>query len=64
MRGRGHPGWRALEAYRRLRDILVEELGLEPSPRLRRLGPFHGAVPLSEFDGELAGLSTRAGVRR
>lgn len=29
--------WRALEAYRRLRDTLVEELGLEPSSRLRRL---------------------------
>ncbi|MCX4856303.1 AfsR/SARP family transcriptional regulator [Streptomyces canus] len=29
--------WRALEAYRRLRDIMVEELGLEPSSRLRRL---------------------------
>ncbi len=29
--------WRALEAYQRLRDTLVEELGLEPSPRLRRL---------------------------
>ncbi|MFI9154592.1 BTAD domain-containing putative transcriptional regulator [Streptomyces sp. NPDC053367] len=29
--------WRALEAYQRLRTTLVKELGLEPSPRLRRL---------------------------
>ncbi|MEU5314905.1 AfsR/SARP family transcriptional regulator [Streptomyces sp. NPDC021562] len=29
--------WRALEAYRHLRDIMVEELGLEPSSRLRQL---------------------------
>lgn len=33
--------WRALEAYQRLRETLVNELGLEPSPNLRRL---HRAV--------------------
>ncbi|WP_354643029.1 AfsR/SARP family transcriptional regulator [Kitasatospora camelliae] len=33
--------WRALEAYQRLRGTLVDELGLEPSPRLQRL---HRAV--------------------
>ncbi|MCX4970542.1 AfsR/SARP family transcriptional regulator [Streptomyces sp. NBC_00654] len=29
--------WRALQAFQQLRSTLVEELGLEPSPRLRRL---------------------------
>jgi len=29
--------WRALEAYARLRDTLVEELGVDPSVRMRRL---------------------------
>ncbi|MFD4640569.1 BTAD domain-containing putative transcriptional regulator [Lentzea sp. NPDC058436] len=29
--------WRALEAYQSLRDTLIEELGLEPSERLRQL---------------------------
>ncbi|MFJ2741722.1 BTAD domain-containing putative transcriptional regulator [Streptomyces sp. NPDC087440] len=33
--------WRALEEYQRLRDALVEELGLEPSGRIQRL---HRAV--------------------
>ncbi|MFE5210990.1 BTAD domain-containing putative transcriptional regulator [Streptomyces sp. NPDC056600] len=33
--------WRALEAYQRLRGALVDELGLEPSARLKRL---HQAV--------------------
>ncbi|MEW2288580.1 AfsR/SARP family transcriptional regulator [Streptomyces sp. NPDC047841] len=33
--------WRALEAYQRLRSAMVEELGLEPSQRLKRL---HQAV--------------------
>ncbi|MBB1242212.1 AfsR/SARP family transcriptional regulator [Streptomyces durbertensis] len=33
--------WRALEAYQRLRTTLIDELGMEPSPRLRRL---HQAV--------------------
>lgn len=32
----GHT-WRALEAYQRLRATLVRELGVEPSPRIRRL---------------------------
>ncbi|MGW0534444.1 AfsR/SARP family transcriptional regulator [Streptomyces sp. NPDC003032] len=32
----GRP-WQALEVYQRLRGRLVDELGLEPSPRLRRL---------------------------
>ncbi|MBW1602485.1 AfsR/SARP family transcriptional regulator [Streptomyces sp. JJ66] len=34
---RSGSSWRALEAYRRLRTTLVNELGLEPSPRLQRL---------------------------
>lgn len=29
--------WKALEAYQSLRDTLIEELGLEPSERLRQL---------------------------
>jgi len=29
--------WRALEAYKRLRDTLVTELGVEPSARLQLL---------------------------
>jgi DNA-binding SARP family transcriptional activator len=29
--------WRALHAYQRLRRTLVDELGMEPSPRLQRL---------------------------
>jgi len=29
--------WRSLQAFQQLRSTLVEELGLEPSPRLRRL---------------------------
>ncbi|MGK5627327.1 AfsR/SARP family transcriptional regulator [Streptomyces sp. URMC 123] len=33
--------WRALQAYQRLRSTLIEELGLEPSPKLQRL---HQAV--------------------
>jgi SARP family transcriptional regulator, regulator of embCAB operon len=33
--------WNALESYRKLRNTMIEELGLEPSPRLRRL---HRAV--------------------
>ncbi|CAL9371296.1 AfsR/SARP family transcriptional regulator [Streptomyces cellulosae] len=36
----GH-AWRALEAYQQLRRTLVEELGVDPSPRLQRL---HQAV--------------------
>ncbi|MFD5232822.1 BTAD domain-containing putative transcriptional regulator [Streptomyces qaidamensis] len=38
---RSGAAWRALEAYQLLRNTLVKELGLEPSPRLRRL---HQAV--------------------
>ncbi|MEV8594622.1 AfsR/SARP family transcriptional regulator [Streptomyces sp. NPDC052012] len=34
---RSGSAWRALEAYQRLRTTLIEELGLEPSPRLQRL---------------------------
>ncbi|MGH3685595.1 MAG: AfsR/SARP family transcriptional regulator [Pseudonocardiaceae bacterium] len=45
--------WRALEAFRRLRATLVEELGIEPSARLRRL---HQAIlaedPLLDLDRE------------
>jgi DNA-binding SARP family transcriptional activator len=29
--------WRALEAFKRLRDTLVSELGVEPSARLQQL---------------------------
>ncbi len=36
----GHP-WRALEVFQSLRQSLVDELGVEPSPRLQRL---HRAV--------------------
>ncbi|MEU7061135.1 AfsR/SARP family transcriptional regulator [Streptomyces sp. NPDC046197] len=38
---RAGAAWRALDAYQRLRETLIEELGLEPSPRLQRL---HQAV--------------------
>ncbi|MFJ9694871.1 BTAD domain-containing putative transcriptional regulator [Kitasatospora sp. NPDC101183] len=38
---RSDGAWRALEAYQRLRSTLVDELGLEPSPKLQRL---HRAV--------------------
>ncbi|MFB7939674.1 AfsR/SARP family transcriptional regulator [Streptomyces sp. NPDC004779] len=38
---RAGSAWRALEAYQRLRGVLIEELGMEPSPKLRRL---HQAV--------------------
>jgi SARP family transcriptional regulator, regulator of embCAB operon len=38
---RSGSAWRALQAYQRLRDTLVDELGLEPSARLQRL---HQAV--------------------
>jgi DNA-binding SARP family transcriptional activator len=38
---RSGSSWRALESYQRLRTTLVDELGLEPSPRLQRL---HQAV--------------------
>ncbi|HEU5473406.1 MAG TPA: AfsR/SARP family transcriptional regulator [Actinophytocola sp.] len=29
--------WRALQVYREIRDTLVEQLGIEPTPRLQRL---------------------------
>lgn len=29
--------WQALDVYRNLRDVLVDELGVEPSPRLQQL---------------------------
>ncbi|MGW7294438.1 AfsR/SARP family transcriptional regulator [Streptomyces xiamenensis] len=35
----GHT-WRALDAYQRLRSTLVDELGVDPSPRLRRVHRF------------------------
>ncbi|MFI5807643.1 BTAD domain-containing putative transcriptional regulator [Streptomyces sp. NPDC051561] len=34
---RSGSAWRALEEYQRLRDTLVDELGLEPSARIQRL---------------------------
>ncbi|MEU5538112.1 AfsR/SARP family transcriptional regulator [Streptomyces sp. NPDC020362] len=34
---RSNNAWRALEAYQRLRTALVDELGMEPSPRLQQL---------------------------
>ncbi|WP_026117520.1 AfsR/SARP family transcriptional regulator [Nocardiopsis alkaliphila] len=37
--------WQALEIYQALRDRFIDELGLEPSPRLRRL---HQAVLASD----------------
>ncbi|GAB3967394.1 AfsR/SARP family transcriptional regulator [Streptomyces sparsus] len=42
---RSGAAWRALEAYQRLRGTLVDELGLEPSPRLQQL---HHAVLSSD----------------
>jgi acyl-CoA-binding protein len=38
---RSGQAWRALETFQRLRRTLVDELGIEPSPRLQRL---HQAV--------------------
>ncbi|MFD5769985.1 BTAD domain-containing putative transcriptional regulator [Streptomyces sp. NPDC127049] len=38
---RAGSSWRALESFQRLRTTLIDELGLEPSPRLQRL---HQAV--------------------
>lgn len=38
---RSNSSWRALESYQRLRSTLIDELGLEPSPRLQQL---HQAV--------------------
>ncbi len=34
--------WRALEVYRGMRDTIVDQLGIDPSPRLRRL--HHGML--------------------
>lgn len=45
----GH-AWRALETYQRLRSTLVEELGIEPSQRLRSL---HQEVLSNKADLEL-----------
>lgn len=45
--------WQALEVYQGLRARLVEELGLEPSPRLRRLQQaVLSADPALELSGE------------
>jgi SARP family transcriptional regulator, regulator of embCAB operon len=47
----GRP-WQALEVYQRLRGRLVDELGLEPSPRLRRLQQaVLSADPALDHDG-------------
>jgi DNA-binding SARP family transcriptional activator len=34
---RSGQAWRSFEAFRRLRGVLVEELGIEPTPRIQRL---------------------------
>ncbi|WP_156724683.1 AfsR/SARP family transcriptional regulator [Streptomyces apocyni] len=51
---RSGSAWRALEAFQRLRGSLVDELGLEPSPRLQQL---HQAVLSAD-----PGLDLRASV--
>jgi DNA-binding SARP family transcriptional activator len=52
--------WQALDVYRSLRSHLVEEFGLEPSARLRRL---HQAVlagdPALDYAGEGSGPAAR-----
>ncbi|WP_395365347.1 BTAD domain-containing putative transcriptional regulator [Streptomyces sp. YH02] len=50
----GH-AWRALEAYQHLRETLVDELGVDPSPRLQKL---HQAVLAG--DPRLESLETTA----
>lgn len=52
--------WRALEAYRRLRAALVDELGLEPSAKLQQLQQAiiaGDADPLPDLDYRLRTLS-------
>ncbi|MBZ4319368.1 AfsR/SARP family transcriptional regulator [Streptomyces sp. SCA2-4] len=44
--------WRALEEFRRLRDSLSRELGIEPTPRLQRL---HRSILSGEGEFEAAG---------
>ncbi|WP_018547644.1 AfsR/SARP family transcriptional regulator [Streptomyces sp. LaPpAH-108] len=50
--------WRALEAYQELRGTLIEELGVEPSPRLQRL---HRAILAGEPELELTAEPGQAG---
>lgn len=47
---RSGSSWRALEAYQRLRGTLIDEIGLEPSPRMQRL---HQAVLAAEPELDL-----------
>ncbi|GAB3516300.1 AfsR/SARP family transcriptional regulator [Phytohabitans suffuscus] len=50
----GHAG-RALEAFRRIRAVLRDELGVEPGPRLQRL---HHAILAGDPDSEPAWLAS------
>lgn len=50
--------WRALEAYQRLRNALVSELGLEPSSALQRL---HQSVYSGELELPEATVNGRSG---
>lgn len=52
----GHP-WRALDAFQSLRQALIEELGVEPSPRLQRL---HQAILANDADLEVPSLAPHA----
>ncbi|MEU7578570.1 AfsR/SARP family transcriptional regulator [Streptomyces sp. NPDC041068] len=47
--------WRALDEFRRLRETLAGELGVEPTPRLQRL---HQAV----LGGDVSGIQRSAGL--
>jgi DNA-binding SARP family transcriptional activator len=50
----GHAG-RALEAFRRIRTVLRDELGVEPGPRLQRL---HRTILAGDSDSEPAWLAS------
>jgi DNA-binding SARP family transcriptional activator len=39
--------WRALQAYREIRNTIADQLGIEPSPRLQRL---HHAILRGESE--------------
>ena len=54
----------ALEAYRRARHALVEDLGLDPSPELKRLeAAILAQDPALELDAPAARAAHGAGVR-